>query len=238
MSVISHIFSPFRRAYSAIFRQQVSVSVAKGSVRVVLRDETAAQLRNLEVSRAEISARKQQQEFNLIQQELHQLLDDLPETRATMRHLVFVEQALQRKGLRALHKLPVDVLRRALEQLEGLVVNWSPVGLAALRAKMAVAIIDREHQPSAAEAEADQYRTAAVIDTMPSADFQDGVDVSSDDDALAAAYAALGNVAPTPVAAVAVQGELGSAAARTTAREQARAIGPAAAPIQLRELQN
>jgi hypothetical protein len=236
MSFFSLLFKPLRRAYSAVFRQHVSVRVAKGQVRVVLRDDPMSPAHKRTPSRAELAARKEQQELVLIQRQLAELLNDLPETRATLRHLVFVEQALERKGLKALHKLPLDVLQRALEQLEGLVVNWSPVGLAALRSKMAVAIIDRETHVNPADAEADAYRTAAVMDTMPAEEFETGLDVRTDDDALAAAYAALGDLAPA--APVQFQGELGSASGRVTAREPERAAAVPAGEIKLRELQS
>ena len=242
MSVLSQLTLPLRRAFSVVFRRQVSLTVAKGTVRVVLKDESAPPGQHRPPTRAELNARKEQQEFTLVRQQLAELLDDLPETRSTMRHLVFVERALERKGLRALHRLPVDVLQKALDQLEGLVINWSPVGLAALRSKMAVAIIDRDNQVSPTEAEADAYRTAAVLDTMPSDDFEGGLEVRSDDDALAAAYAALGDLAP---GAVELQGELGSSSARAVSRAVSRGVSrealrgadAPAADIRLRELQ-
>jgi len=127
------------------------------------------------------------------------------------------------------------VLQRALDQLEGLVTNWSPRGLAGLRSRMAVAIIDREHMDP--QAEADDYRTTAVLDAQTTevdapAEIEDH---SDDDDALAAAYAALGNLAPAaPPASVEIQGELGSRSARGVAPPQP---GPPAAEIRLRELQ-
>jgi hypothetical protein len=235
MSFLSLLFKPLRRAYSAVFRQHVSLRVAKGQVRVVLRDDPMKPAEHREPSRAELAARKERQEVVLIQRQLAELLNDLPETRATLRHLVFVEKALDRKGLRALHKLPLDVLQRALEQLEGLVVNWSPVGLAALRSKMAVAIIDRETHVNPVDAEADAYRTAAVMDTLPAEEFKTGLEVRTDDDALAAAYAALGDLAPgTPVQ---MQGELGSTSGRALARETVRTAAAPAGEIKLRELQ-
>ena len=43
--------------------------------------------------------------------------------------------------------------------MRSVVTNWSPVGLASLRSKMAVAIIDRDHRNPANEDEV--YRTAA-----------------------------------------------------------------------------
>ncbi len=222
---LTHLTRPLRLACALIFRRHVSLRVAQGGVRVVLQERLGTPAKDQPPSRAELAARKAQQEFSLIQQQLAELLNDLPESRTTLRHLDFVEKALQRKGLRALNKLPVDVLQRALDQLEGLVVNWSPVGLAALRSRIAVAIIDRETDNP--DAEAESYQTSAVMDTLPDGEFQDGVDVSTDDDALAAAYAALGSVAPA--AAAQVQGELGSTSAQALARELTRAVadGPA-----------
>jgi hypothetical protein len=188
-------------------------------------------------SRADAAVQKEKQELALILQQVQELLDEVPDTRAALRHLVFVEQALQKKGLRALHKLPLDVLKRALEQLEGLVTNWSPVGLANLRSKIAVAIIDREHMDP--EAEADAYRTAAVLDNRPDPvpEPEPGPETSqvSDDEALAAAYAALGNM--TPSAEVEFQGELGSRSARAVSAPLPR-VTEHAGEIQLRELQS
>ena len=185
------------------------------------------------VSAAELAQPKDSAELALMLEQLRALLAEMPQARQTLRHLVFVEQALARKGLRALHKLPLEVLQRALEQLEGLVTNWSPVGLASLRSKMAVAIIDREHMDP--DAEADAYRTVAVLDAEPLEASLPEVEVRTDDDALAAAYAALGSLAPE-TAAVELQGELGSPSARAVAPPPAR-VGDAA-EIRLRELQD
>ena len=174
-----------------------------------------------------------------MQAQLAELLSELPETRHTMRQLAFVEQALNKKGLRALHKLPLDVLQRALEQLEGLVTNWAPVGLASLRSKMAVCILDREHMDP--EAEADAYRTAAVLDSTPPPAPAEPVHERSDDEALAAAYAALGALAPhSEPAAIVTHGELNSRSARVLSREAQRPAFRDTAPpdsLKLRELQ-
>jgi hypothetical protein len=239
MSVFAHIARPFRQAYALIFRRHVTLRMAQGGVRVVLQERAATPAQDRPPSREELAARKAQQEFNLMQQQLAELLNDLPETRTTLRHLDFVEKALERKGLRALQKLPVDLLQRALDQLEGLVVNWSPVGLAALRSRMAVAIIDRENRnpdPDVdGDVEANVYRTCAVLDTLPDSSFQDGLDVSTDDDALAAAYAALGDAAPGT--GVEMQSELGSMSAKALARELTRATADAPAEIRIHALQ-
>lgn len=235
MRVLLNIFNPVRRAAVAFFKHDLALRKDPAGLQIVLESRAVTAVspkKPKKDSRADLAARKEKQDLAMILEQLGGLLAEVPETRAALRHLVFVEHALQKKGLRALHKLPMDVLQRAHEQLEGLVVNWSPVGLASLRSKMAVAIIDREHMDP--EAEADAYRTAAVMDTPPVEPEQPEVSTLSEDDALAAAYAALGNMVPSNE--VEFQGELGS--------KSARAVGPAlpkvtetAGNIELRELQ-
>lgn len=218
---------------TAFFTHDVEIKRAPEGVQLVLQHAAAAKT----PSREQEAARLAKQELALMRQQLAELLDELPETRQTLRHLVFVEHAIGKHGLKALHKLPVDVMERALSQFEGLVTNWSPVGLASLRSKMAVAIIDRDHRNAHAEDEV--YRTAAVMDTMPAAPAVE-VSESTDDEALAAAYAALGNLAPG-AATVEMQGELNSPSARVLEREAAKPAGRGgSAPdsILLRELQH
>ena len=158
-----------------------------------------------------------------VQASLKLLLDELPENRSTLRHLAFIEHALQKKGLRALHKVPYDVLKRALEQFEGVVVNWSDAGLATLRSKMAVTLIERE--PEAVVAAAPPAAPDSMTDTAPLAH---PVDLEGDDaaEAEAALLAAYGSVVMpelelTPVAddaALEVQGELNSPSGKALAK--------------------
>ncbi|MDO9075753.1 MAG: hypothetical protein Q7U73_21100 [Rubrivivax sp.] len=218
---------------AAFFTHDVEIQRADDGVKLVLQPTPAAK----GPAREQEAARLAKQELALMRQQLAELLDELPETRQTLRHLVFVEHAIRKHGLKALHKLPVDVMERALSQFEGLVTNWSPVGLASLRSKMAVAIIDRDHRNAASDDEV--YRTAAVMDTLPPAPADEAPD-TTDDEALAAAYAALGNLAPGAVT-VEMQGELNSPSARVLEREATRPVvrsGTAADSIQLRELQH
>ena len=192
MSAISKLLDPLRHAVAAFFKHDLALRRDDSGLQIVLEPkvENGVKKKPKKGSREDAVQRKDQQELALVLEQLHTLLSELPETRQTMRPLVFVEQALNKKGLRALHKLPLDVLQRALEQLEALVTNWSPVGLANLRSKMAVAILDREHMDP--EAEADAYRTAAVIDAVSEEPAMPEVLTVSDDEALAAAYAAMG----------------------------------------------
>ena len=229
---IFHVVHGLRAAVSAFFKADVALQRADNGVHIVLKERPSKPAKA--PTREELVARRDKEELGLMLAQLAELLDEVPETRDTLRHLVFVERALIKKGLRALHKLPSDVLQHGLEQLEGLVTNWSPAGLASLRSKMAVSIIDREHMDP--EAEADTYRTASLLDTMPLVAAQAEEQDSSDDDALAAAYAALGDAAPV---AVEMQGELNSPSARAIEREVTRPLARAGTPadaIQLREL--
>jgi hypothetical protein len=196
MSAFLKLFDPLRQAAAAFFRHDLKLERDEGGVRVVLAERPAPGKPRPQ-SRAEAAAAKEQAELALIRAQLKDLLDELPETRQTMRHLVFVEQALAKKGLKALRKVPLDVLQRALDQFEGLVTNWSPEGLASLRSKMAVTIIDREHQ--GAEDDNDAHRTAAVLDHAPPSLPPEPLPDRSEDEALAAAYAALGNAAPVDI---------------------------------------
>ncbi len=221
-----------RLGVRAFFKHDIGVKREGGTVKLVLQP---AEVRlKKPPTREEADARREKDELRVMREQLAALLDELPETRAALRHLVFVEQAIAKRGLKALHKLPVDVLEKALAQLEGLVTNWSPVGLASLRSKMAVAIIDREHRHPG---DPENYQTAAVIDNVPSL-AQEPEPLDGDDAALAAAYAALGHLAPAGPAAVEMQGELHSPSARVVEREAARPAGRAPAEaLQLRTLE-
>jgi hypothetical protein len=78
---------------------------------------------------------------------LKALLDGHPQTRRVMRHLAFFESALAHHGLKAVGEIPLEALSLAVEQFEALVRNWSDPDLAALRSKMAVAVIERSRDP-------------------------------------------------------------------------------------------
>ena len=239
MSKITQWMAPVRRLAAAFFQHDLALRREQGQVHVVLaeRGTQSRQKAPSAVPREEVERRRRHEEMMLVRTELAALLNELTETRNTMRHLVLVEQAIAKKGLKVLHKLPLEILQRAHEQLENLVTNWSPAGLANLRSKMAVAIIDREHMDP--EAEADAYRTAAVLDSdrlqAPATLPMDMRATRSDDEALADAYAALGDFAPTMP--VELQGELGSASARELLRPLRRMVNEPEAEISIRVLQ-
>jgi hypothetical protein len=228
MSVLSRLLKPIVRAVSGIFRHDLVLKRGERGVEIALERRAAEGRRaSRQQQREDEARRKAHAELELLLAQLKDLLDEIPESRGTLKQLVFVEHALQKKGLKALHRLPLPALRKALEQLEGLVTNWSPHGLANLRSKMAVAIIDREHHDP--EKSADANRTAAVaepVDTMPAGVLSmPEVSERSDDEALAAAYAQLGQMAPP--GAMASQGDPGSPTARAPAPPPLRPSEPA-----------
>jgi hypothetical protein len=234
MNAFTRMFRPLGDATRAFFKHDLALRRGDQGVEIVLAPRPSAGSAVVE-SRADLAARKANAELELMCKQLAHVLDEQPGTREAMRHLSFVEQALVKKGLKALQKLPLDLLQKALEQFEGLVTNWSPVGLAALRSKMAVAIIDREYeQPE--QPDEDIYRTAAVLDAQPRPAPPPAAEELSEDAALAAAYAALGAAAPAPPSAVEMQGDLDSNSARTLGRGGLRDAEPLP-EIRLRELQ-
>lgn len=230
MKPVLSLFRPLQNAWQVFFARDLRLHRGEAGLEIVLAERPRAT--QPAQSREDKARAQERAELALMHEQLRAVLDELPGTRQTLRHLVFVEQALLRKGWRALHKLPLEVLQRALEQLEGLVTNWSPVGLATLRSKIAVAVIDREHMDP--NAEADAYRTAMPLETTLPMPLPEGTvvaevampDAGGDDEAaLAAAYAAMGVAAPelavpvpapTPAQIAAqtlAQARLGSAAA-------------------------
>jgi len=219
---LQRLVRPLRHAAAAFFKRDLALRREGLALHLVLEERPAAA--PLELGRAEQARRKDGEDLARIRAELAALLDELPDTRATMRHLVFVEHALAKKGLRALHKVPLDVLQRAHEQLEGLVVNWSPLGLAALRSKMAVAVMEREHMEPPAPGAAP--RGESVLDALP-AEAPAQAPAGQDDDALAAAYAGLGLLASQAgtgePAGIELQTELGARSRRAVPRAAADA---------------
>jgi hypothetical protein len=164
MDIVRKTLRPLARAAHLFFRCQLKLQL-RGGVRVQLAEQGAAKR---PPTREELAASREQAELAQMRAQLAEVLDADPSIRPELRHLAYIEQALQQHGLRpALYKVPLDVLKRAHEQFEGLVTNWEPRGLATLRSKMAVAVIDREAQDHAGEADA--RATAAVLDVAPPA---------------------------------------------------------------------
>lgn len=134
MALIRTFFRPVARLAHLFFRSQLKLRL-RGGLRLEWADPGPAG----PLPPAEQRAAREQAELALMVRELATLLDEDPDIRDSLRHLVFIEQALQAQGLQALQQVPVPVLRKGLDQFEGLVTNWGPRGLASLRSRMSVA---------------------------------------------------------------------------------------------------
>lgn len=233
MASILRPLAPVTKALRAFFKADLRLRRGDRGLEVVL-DEPSPKARPVKgrANKADPAAEQERRDLQCIQAALARLLDELPENRVALRHLAFIEHALGKKGLRALHKVPVDVLKRALDQFEGLVVNWSDEGLAALRSKMAVALIEREQVTETRQAPTSEI-LPSEIDAAPLAHPVplEGDDAAEAEAALRAAYGSM--VLPplelTPVdeePALELQGELSSPSAKALAKAARRGDDP------------
>jgi hypothetical protein len=239
MSALTKFVNPLRQAAAAFFKHDVALKRQPEGLQIVLEARQPgpkpARKDGKKDVKVDVARQKEKQELALVTEQLAALLAEYPEARTTLRHLVFVEGAVRKKGLKVLNKLPLELLQRALEQLEGLVTNWSPQGLANLRSKMAVAVLEREQLGPVADAgDAEEALDSEPHDSLLPPPQPEVTESGYDDAALAAAYAALGSM--TPSGEVEFQGELGSRSARAAAGHKPKP-GEAAGDIQLRELQ-
>ncbi len=221
-------FLMIAKGMRAFFKADLRLQRGRRGLEVVLREEPAAPARrNRKQRQLDAAAQKEKAELQRMRQSLSRLLDEMPENRAAMRHLAFLEHAFDRKGLRALQKLPYEVLRRALEQLDGLVVNWSDAGLADLRSKMAVTLIEREQEAEGDDDDRGHARHAegplsSILDAGPLALPEPVDDAAEAEAALRAAYGDIAlpdlqfSTAEDP--AVELQGELSSPSGQALAR--------------------
>lgn len=103
---------------------------------------------NFKLGKSERSERKEavresRQRVRQIRLDLFNLLGQHPSSRRLMRHLAMVERTLQAEGIEGFEALPVRFIAKALAELESLVWDWSPIGLAELRSRMAVLVKNR-----------------------------------------------------------------------------------------------
>jgi len=240
MNPLTRLIRPLGVAARVFFKADISLRREAGGLQLVLAERGPDGL--VRETPKQAHERRERELLTLMQQELAEALDSQPGTRDALRHLVYFESKLRRKGLRALQRVPLPLLRRALAQFEALVSNWSPVGLATLRSKMAVAVIEREHEGAEDGASQGPGNTREDERLLAESEAQergaagaDEVDAAAE---LAAAYAAaLGTAVAAPPggtsgSGVELQGELGARSAPRSARSAAGAMD-----LRLRELQ-
>lgn len=233
MASILRPLAPVTKALRAFFKADLRLRRGDRGLEVVLDDPTPkARPAKARTGKGDTTSEQERRELQCIQAALARLLDELPENRVALRHLAFIEHALGKKGLRALHKVPVDVLRRALDQFEGLVVNWSDEGLAALRSKMAVALIEREQVTESRQAPVSEV-LSSELDAAPLA-HPEPLEGDAAAEAEAALRAAYGSVVLPPLEltmddeepALEMQGELNSPSAKALAKAVRRGDEP------------
>ena len=151
-----------------VFRRDLALRREGRAVRLVLQSPDGAPAAP---SPAELERQRLEQELHDARADLARLLDEDAGHRAAMRHLAAVEHALGRIGWQAFERLPLEVLQRALQQLEDAVTNWSARGLAGLRSRMAVAVARRSRPEPAAPSTAGRAagRAAAPAAERPPA---------------------------------------------------------------------
>jgi hypothetical protein len=93
---------------------------------------------------------EQRRRVRRMRRDLYELMQHHQGARLLMAHLDLVERTLRQEGLGAVEKLPVRVIAKALSQLERLVWDWSPAGLAELRSRMAILVKQRRAEVAVA----------------------------------------------------------------------------------------
>lgn len=110
------------------------------------------------------------QRVRRMRRDLYQLLEQHAASRQLMRHLDLVERTLRAEGITAVEALPMRVIAKALVQLERLVWDWSPVGLAELRSRMAVIVKNRPAEADSRPAPVETPPPRAVAQPQEFAD--------------------------------------------------------------------
>ena len=90
-----------------------------------------------------------------MKRDLYELLSQHPSTRQLMRRLATVEHTLHADGLEGVEALPVRVIAKALAEIDSLVRDWSPTGLAELRSRLAVIVKNRPAEAATVDSKSD-----------------------------------------------------------------------------------
>jgi hypothetical protein len=78
--------------------------------------------------------------------DLDAVLSQHANSRQVMRYVTVLERALQKKGRKVIEELPIELIRKALEQLNTLGTHRELAGISLLRSKAAISIAQREHR--------------------------------------------------------------------------------------------
>ena len=149
-----------------VLKSQLGQSMS--SVRLFLQKPIKLDEGNITLGASEASLREQAREktrkqVRHMRRDLHALLSQHPSSRQLMRHLATVERTLRTEGLAGFEAMPVRVVATALTELERLVWDWSPTGLAELRSRMAVIVKNRPRVVEAPKTETPVEVAAASV---------------------------------------------------------------------------
>lgn len=135
-------------------RQASWIKTTLRLLRAFFTEPIALGRRTAAADQAAIAARRvddQKKHVAAMLRDLGALFERHADSRRMMQNLSRVEQALRNGGLRQFEALPSTLVSRALQELERLVWDWSPAGLAELRSRMAVLLKRPPIQVGAAE---------------------------------------------------------------------------------------
>jgi hypothetical protein len=78
--------------------------------------------------------------------DLDTVLNQHANSRQVMRYVAMLERAFQKKGRKVIEVLPIELVRKALEQLNTLGAHRELAGISLLRSKAAISIAQREYR--------------------------------------------------------------------------------------------
>lgn len=119
------------RSVCQVFTGQLGLERRGGALHVVIKPAA-----NVNVAAPEPPAAPVDPGVSLMRGELKALLDGHPMARQVLPALAELERLLGAYGEQALAAMQPPVLGRSSEELESIVKDWSPAGLATLRARM------------------------------------------------------------------------------------------------------
>lgn len=119
-------------------------------------EEGNLKLGNSKVTELQKARDQQRQRVRQMRIDLHVLLGQHKASRLLMRHLALVEHAISTKGLAGFDRVHPRIVAKALAELESVVWDWSPAGLADLRSRMAVIVKNYRAAPKPETAKIDK----------------------------------------------------------------------------------
>ena len=129
-------------------------------------EEGNLKLGNSKVTELQKARDQQRQRVRQMRIDLHVLLGQHKASRLLMRHLALVEHAISTKGLAGFDRVHPRIVAKALAELESVVWDWSPAGLADLRSRMAVIVKNYRAAPKPEAAKIEKKEPAVSAEVV------------------------------------------------------------------------